>query len=75
MLSVAYLVFKNTIHIEGWKLATEANKMLEKYVSRHDYSHHTVTCMSRAKTLEKEFLQWCSFYTQKRKIKVVRGDG
>lgn len=29
---------------------------------------HTVTCMSRVKTLGKEFLQWCSFlYTKKEK--------
>ena len=42
------------------ELATEANKILEKYEYSSDYSHHTVTCMSRAKTLGKEFLQWCS---------------
>ena len=50
------------------ELATEANKILEKYEYSSDYSHHTVTCMSRAKTLGKEFLQWCSFlYTKEKK--------
>ena len=50
------------------ELATEANKILEKYEYSSDYSHHTVTCMSRTKTLGKEFLQWCSFlYTKEKK--------
>ena len=50
------------------ELATEANKILEKYEYSSDYSHHTVTCMSRVKTLGKEFLQWCSFlYTKEKK--------
>ena len=50
------------------ELATEANKILEKYENSSDYSHHTVTCMSRVKTLGKEFLQWCSFlYTKEKK--------
>ena len=50
------------------ELAKEANKILEKYEYSSDYSHHTVTCMSRVKTLGKEFLQWCSFlYTKEKK--------
>ena len=50
------------------ELAIEANKILEKYEYSSDYSHHTVTCMSRVKTLGKEFLQWCSFlYTKEKK--------
>ena len=50
------------------ELATEANKILEKYEYSSDYLHHTVTCMSRVKTLGKEFLQWCSFlYTKEKK--------
>ena len=50
------------------ELSTEANKILEKYEHSSDYSHHTVTCMSRVKTLGKEFLQWCSFlYTKEKK--------
>ena len=55
------------------ELATEANKMLEKYVYSSDYSHHTVTCMSRAKMLEKEFLQWCSFLYTKEENKGGEG--
>ena len=39
------------------ELATEANKILEKYEYSSNYSHHTVTCMSRVKTLGKEFLE------------------
>ena len=47
------------------ELVTEANKILEKYEYSSDYSHHTVTCMSRVKTLGKEFLEWCSYlYTK-----------
>ena len=57
------------------ELATEANKILEKYEYSSDYSHHTVTCMSRAKTFGKEFLQWCSFLYTNEEKKDGEGDG
>ena len=57
------------------ELVTEANKILEKYDYSSDYSYRTVTCMSRVKTLGKEFLQWCSFlYTKEDNPELLKGD-
>lgn len=61
------MIFPNEVFVDKKEkeklieLATEANKILEKYDYSSDYSYHIVTCMSRAKTLGKEFLQWCSY--------------
>lgn len=50
------------------KLVKEANAILEKYEYSSDYSQHTITCIGRAKSLGKEFLQWCTYlYTNKEK--------
>lgn len=47
--------FPNEVYIEPKEkerlieLLTEASTILDKYKHSSDYSHHTVTCMSRAK--------------------------